>query len=145
MSITEKNRNTAKKKTSAKPLVKNTVSVGIKSAYENREIIRDYVRTASLNNGIITLNDRIILFQKEDILFNFYLFNKPEKISDSITDVGKNSVIECNLKLDTKIEEIAFSDTSFIQDWKTDKIYRLSFSAPYKTDNLDVCFKIYRK
>ncbi len=123
----------------------NTVSVGIKSAYENREIIRDYVRTASLNNGIITLNDRISLFQNEDILFNFYLFNKPEKISDSITDVGMNSVIECNLKLDTKIEEIAFSDTSFIQDWKTDKIYRLSFSAPYKTDNLDVCFKIYRK
>lgn len=29
MSITEKNRNTAKKKTSVKPLVKNTVSVGI--------------------------------------------------------------------------------------------------------------------
>lgn len=120
----------------------NTVKAGLASAYENKADIISFTRTASMNSGIVTLCDDIRLKSEQEVLFNFYLINKPFVISDGIIDIGGGAVMEYNGSLNTGIEEIVFTDKQLAKDWEHDSIYRLSFTTIGKVNAVKAEFII---
>ncbi|MBP3359509.1 MAG: heparinase II/III family protein [Clostridia bacterium] len=121
-----------------------TVRTGIGSAYENRDIINEFTRTVSLKDGVIQLCDCISLADKEDIEFNFYLMNKPEKLSEGLVSVGGGAAMQYDPGLIMTTEEVIFDDKKLAKDWETDRVCKLSLKTPCKVSLADIKFIIKR-
>lgn len=122
----------------------STVRTSIGNAYENRDIINEFTRTASLKDGTVRLCDHISLAGKEDIEFNFYLLNKPEKLSDGVVSVGGGAAMQHDPGLIMTAEEILLNDKRLEADWQTDKVYRLTLKTPCKVSLADEQFILKR-
>ncbi len=109
-----------------------SVKIGYKGAYENREEIESLVRTASLKDGKVKICDEVKVKTPQDIVFNYYLKNKPSLLSDGVIDLGEGVKMEYSAGLKAEIEELIFEDKSLARDWECDRIYRVSFSTDGK-------------
>lgn len=110
-----------------------TLSLELKDAYAPEVGVESYKRTASLNEGIVTVTDRIRLSEEKEIDFIFITHKEP-RISSSKGKVRltKGCTLRFDKELDVEIE--AFDpigmDTKTL--WGTEQLYRIHLRTTAK-------------
>jgi len=113
-----------------------TVKAGLAGAYENRDNIKNYVRTLCLQEGSVVLKEDISLESAEKIVFQFYLLNKPVEKEKGRIELAKHVAMFYEADLLMRIDEIELEDIRLKQDWHTDVLYRLAFETNGSVTNI---------
>lgn len=121
------------------------VKAGLADAYENKEDIISFERSLDLKDGVITLTDDIKLKTAQEILFQYYLLNKPIVKDANTVEIGGGAVMVFEDGWKPVITEIVLEDASLRKDWKTDTIYHLAFRTEGSVESVCAKFRIQRK
>ena len=108
------------------------MTLDLKAAYPEESGVVSYERSASLENGVITLKDSYKLSEAKTATFSFMTISEPEKVS-----AGKFVCCGRTVNYDPRLEysaEAVPCDTPETENvpkkWKTEKIYRIRLTAP---------------
>ena len=118
-----------------------TVRIEYAKAYENNHEIKHMERKLSLNDGIITLNDNIELKNEGEIVFNFYLLNKPTLKENGGIEISEGVVMLYDKSFESEITDIALNDKTLERDWKKENIYRLRLKTNAVSVNTEFIIK----
>ncbi|MBR4058281.1 MAG: heparinase II/III family protein [Lachnospiraceae bacterium] len=118
-----------------------TVRAGLAGAYENRDKIKKYVRTLSLQESGITLWEDISLKNAEEIVFQFYLLNKPVEKEKGRIELGNGVAMLYDDELLLRMDEVMLED-KLKQDWHTDVLYRVMFETKGSITDIHTEFKM---
>ena len=116
-----------------------SLSLELSDTYAPECAVSTYVRTGSLNGGVITVNDKIELKEAKLIDFVFLTHRKP-KITDGKVALTEGCTLSCSSALDVEIEEFDPVGLNAETAWGTPVLYRVHFKTT--SDKCDVTFTI---
>ena len=108
------------------------LEINATSAYPKNAGLESYTRRAELKDGKISVTDRFVLNENGNAVFNLICRTEPKKLSDGCLEVsGKKTSYDPNLEF--SYEEIDCSSVEMQRlpiAWRTDKLWRITLSAP---------------
>lgn len=96
----------------------------LENAYANRDDIVSYTREASLENGIITVKDELLLKEDGKAEFLIHSIKEPKTIGNARLELD-NTVLSFSEGAEVSVEVLELSDASFSNAWETDKLWRI--------------------
>ena len=123
----------------------NTVSMELKEAYVNKDEIKSFERTLKFDNETITVSDKLLLNSCGFAEFFIPIYNKPEKLSDTVFKIDENAYIEFSRGFDITFEEIKFEIPSFVADWNRNEMYKFSIKTKENSSQISLQTKITHK
>ena len=120
----------------AKPISYDEVSgkytLDLKNAYPEAAGVVSYQRSASLENGVITVKDSYKLNEAKRSAFSFMTIGEPESVGDG-EFIYMGRTVSYDPSLEYSIEEVP-CDTPETENvpkkWQAEKIYRIKLTTP---------------
>ena len=112
------------------------LSLDITDAYSEDAGVRSYVRTGSLNNGVVTLTDKILLDKESLADFVFLTHRMPKMISEGKISLTEGCVLGFDPALEASIEEFDPIGMDTLKAWGNEKLYRIHLVAKCKDCSL---------
>ncbi len=111
-----------------------SLSLELKQAYPAEAAIRSYRRTAVLREGKVTLTEQLSLEKASPVVFNFLCYLPPQPAQGKVSFANGRSIV-FDPSLVPTVETIPLiPDNRLANNWGTDRLYRLSLSAPALTE-----------
>ena len=117
------------------------ISVEMRSAYTKDAGIKSYVRTTSLCDGVITVEESVSLDKARLIDFHMMLAKQPtiSTPGEILLPEGRTLTYDASLTADVEEFDPVGMDTKHA--WGTDKLYRIHFTVKAKKCNVTFTIK----
>jgi hypothetical protein len=111
---------------------KRSLTLELKGAYTPDVGVESYKRTASLNNGVVTITDTVSLNEEKKIDFIFMTHREPKLENGGKILLTEGCVLNYSTELEAEIEEFdpVGMDTKTL--WDTEKLYRIHLKTTAK-------------
>lgn len=113
-----------------------SITCELKGAYPAESAIESYVRSVSLKDGVVRVDERVALSGAKEIDFHMMLCVKPEKIEDGKIALPEGRLLTYDKSLNAKIEELDPVGMDTKGAWGTSVLYRLHFTINTNKCNL---------
>ncbi len=120
---------------------KSELSVELRSAYPKDAGIESYVRTSSLLDGVVTINEAVSLDKERLIDFHMMLRAEPVIEEDGRILLPEDRVLTYDTCLTASVEEFDPVGMNTKSSWGTDKLYRLHFTVNSQKCNVTFTIK----
>lgn len=120
------------------------LKIDLTAAYPPEAGIESYIRQACLENREITVSDSFVLKDDGNAVFNFVTCVHPKNICENSFEIeGRSVTFDSTLSL--AVEEIDCTSvemSAIPSDWDSEKIWRITLSAPFLSGRKSYSFEL---
>ena len=117
-----------------------SLSSELKLAYPAQAGIESYKRRVALKNGVVTVEESILLDKAREIDFHIMTAAKPEIAKEGLIALSEGRILEYDTSLSATVEEFDPVGMDTVSSWGTAVLYRLHFKII--ADKCNVTFTI---
>lgn len=116
------------------------LTLDLTDAYEAECGLTSYVRSGSLHDGVVTVNESVKLDAEREIDFVLVTHREPKMLDGAKIALAEGCVLEYDARLNVEIETFDPVGMDTVQAWGTEKLYRIHLKC--LADSIDCTFVI---
>lgn len=119
-------------------VTENSYSMELREAYGADAAIRSFRRTATLTEGTVTVEDRILLSREGEVMFHYLTDTKPQDMRDgSFRLHGATVTYPAGMRITVETVDCSDEETRVIpKQWGVEALYRVNLYSPCSAEHL---------